>query len=163
MLYRAKLPARRLIGIYWKEEKRMNPDSTKPPCLAFFAAVALALSLGACGDKPPAPAASAKIDSAANAAAPQTQAAPQQKADAAAKAGADKEAADKALAAKVKAAILATPGLKNMAMDVRSSGGAVTLYGTADNDAQRRQAEKAAAGVPGVSSVKNELLLVRGS
>ena len=63
----------------------------------------------------------------------------------------------------MKAALLATPGLKNLAMDVRSSGGAVTLFGTADNNAQRRQAEKVAAGVPGVKSVKDELKIVRGS
>jgi hyperosmotically inducible periplasmic protein len=173
MWYGAKVPLPRSIENHRKEEKRMNPDSTKPPYLVFCAAVALALSLGACGDKPPAETATAKIDSAADVAARQAQQAAaaakqkaeeeKQKASAAAKAGADQEAADKALAARVKAAIVATPGLKNMAMDVRSSGGAVTLYGTADSDAQRRQAEKAAAGVPGVSSVKNELLLVRGS
>ena len=67
------------------------------------------------------------------------------------------------MAEKVKAAIVATPGLKGMAVDARSSGGEVTLFGTADSEAQRRQAQKVAAGVPGVKSVKDELKIVRGS
>jgi len=154
----------------------MNHFCRKPDYRAICAAAAaaLALSLAACGDKPPADTATAKIESAADVAARQAQQAAaaaekkkaeaeKQKADPAKQAADAKAAADSALAARVKAAIVATPGLKNLAMDVRSSGGAVTLFGTADTDAQRRQAEQAAAAVPGVSSVKNELLLVRGS
>ena len=154
----------------------MKLDTRKPGYRLFCAAAtaALALSLAACGDKPPAETATAKIESAADVAARQAQQAAaaaekkkaeaeKQKADPAKQAADAKAAADSALAARVKAAIVATPGLKNLAMDVRSSGGAVTLFGTADTDAQRRQAEQAAAAVPGVSSVKNELLLVRGS
>jgi len=160
----------------------MKLDNSKPAYRLFCAAAtaALALSLAACGDKPPAETATAKIESAADVAARQAQQAAaaekqkaaaetqkaeeeRQKADAAKKAADEKKAADTALAEKVKAAIVATPGLKNMAMDARSSDGEVTLFGTADSEAQRRQAQKVAAGVPGVKSVKDELKIVRGS
>ena len=161
----------------------MKLDNSKPGYRLFCAAAtaALALSLAACGDKPPAETATAKIESAADVAARQAQQAAaaaekqkaaaetqkaeeeRQKADAAKKAADEKKAADSALAEKVKAAIVATPGLKGMAVDARSSGGEVTLFGTADSEAQRRQAQKVAAGVPGVKSVKDELKIVRGS
>lgn len=155
----------------------MNLDHRKPACRWFCigATALLALSLAACGeDRPPPETASAKIESAADVAARQAQQAAaavekqkaeaaQQQAEAAKKAADKKKAADTALAEKVKAAILATPGLKSMAMDVRSSDGEVTLFGTADSEAQRRQAQKVAAGVPDVKSVNNELKIVRGS
>jgi hyperosmotically inducible protein len=153
----------------------MKPDYRKPLCRGICAAavVALALSLGACGDKPAVETALAKPGSAADAAAQQAlqaAAAEQKKAeemaranDPARRAAEAKEAADSALAAKTKAAIVAVPGLENLPMDVRASGNAVTLYGTADNEEQRHKAEKAAAKVPGVASVSNKLLLVRGS
>lgn len=154
----------------------MNMDYRKASHRAFCAAATavLVLSLAACGEKPPAAAASAKIESAAEvaarqakqaaSAAEQKQAAEQKmQADAAKQAADEKAAADSALADKVKAAIVATPGLKHMAMDVRSSDGGVTLYGTADTKSQRLKAEKVAAGVPGVKSVKDELLIVKGS
>ncbi|MFH1043531.1 MAG: BON domain-containing protein [Pseudomonadota bacterium] len=154
----------------------MKPDRNKRSCRVFCAALAagLALSLAACGDKPPAESATAKIESAADMAARQAKqaaaAAEQKKAeeekrktDAAKKAADEKTAAASALADKVKAALVATPGLKNLALDVRSSGGEVTLFGTVDTKAQRSQAEKVAAGVRGVKSVKNELKIVKGS
>lgn len=144
----------------------MNSDYCKPGCRVFCAAV-LAWSLAACGEKPQAAAGSATIDSAVAAAAaqPKPAAVSQEQAHAgAAQTAADaKTAADTAMGEKVKAAILATPGLEHMAMDVRSAAGEVTLYGTADNNAQRSQAEKVAAGVPGVKSLKNKLLIVSGS
>ena len=147
----------------------MNLDCRKLGYRVFCAAAAaaLALSLAACGEKPSPETATAKIEGAADVAARQaTQAvaaAEKKKTDAANKAAGEKAAADTALAAKVKAALVATPGLKNLAMDVRASDGEVTLFGTADSNAQRRQAEKVAAGVPGVKSVKDELKIVRGS
>jgi hypothetical protein len=70
---------------------------------------------------------------------------------------------DAELAAKVKAALGADPALKLLAIDARASGGAVTLYGTADTRARRDKAAKVASGVPGVKSVKNELVIVAGS
>ena len=68
-----------------------------------------------------------------------------------------------ALAAKVKAALAAEPGLKALAIDVNASGGAVTLFGTVDTRANRGKAAKLASGVEGVKSVQNNLVLVSGS
>ena len=39
----------------------------------------------------------------------------------------------------------------------------VTLYGTVDNKKNRDKAGQVASGVPGVRSVKNELVIVAGS
>jgi len=139
-------------------------------------AAALALSLAACGDKTESEAknATAKIENAAEAAvqkAKQAAAAAAQRkvaedrrrAEAASKAAEEAAAADRELAGKVKAALLATPDLKDLGIDVRSSNGDVTLFGAADSNLQRRKAERVAAGVPGVRSVKDELKIVKGS
>lgn len=127
-------------------------------CVA--AAIAFALSLAACGDQPPAEPAAATMPSTAGAAT-------EKKMSAEPKAGVPtagvKVGADAALSGRVRAAIDAAPGLNNMPMDVRAADGRVTLYGTADSDEQRRKAEQVAARVPGVKSVKNELLILRGS
>ena len=150
----------------------MNRDYRKASYRVFCVAAALALSLAACGDKPPAP--TAKIEGAADAAARQAKqaaAAAEQKkaeeqkaqADAAKKAADEKAAADSALAGKVKSALAATPGLKKLGLDVHASDGEVTLFGTADTNAQRHKAEKVAAAVPGVTAVKDALQIVRGS
>ena len=70
---------------------------------------------------------------------------------------------NKVLAGKVKSALGADPALKMLAIDAGASDGVVTLYGTADNKKNRDKAAKVAAGVPGVKSVKNELVIVAGS
>jgi osmotically-inducible protein OsmY len=70
---------------------------------------------------------------------------------------------NKVLAGKVKSALGADPALKLLAIDAGASDGVVTLYGTADNKKNRDRAARIAAGVPGVKSVKNELVIVAGS
>jgi len=70
---------------------------------------------------------------------------------------------NKVLAGKVKSAFGADPALKLLAIDAGASDGVVTLYGTADNKNNRDRAARVAAGVPGVKSVKNELVIVAGS
>ncbi|HKV86802.1 MAG TPA: BON domain-containing protein [Candidatus Dormibacteraeota bacterium] len=70
---------------------------------------------------------------------------------------------NKVLAGKVKSALGADPALKLLAIDAGASDGVVTLYGTADNKRNRDKAARVAAGVPGVKSVKNELVIVAGS
>ena len=70
---------------------------------------------------------------------------------------------NKALAGKVKSAIGADPALKMLAIDAGASDGVVTLYGTANTKKNRDRAQKVASGVPGVKSVKNELVIVAGS
>jgi hyperosmotically inducible periplasmic protein len=156
----------------------MKPECGKPNHRLLCAGVAavLALSLAACGQKQPPPVAppAAKIESAAAVAARQAKqaaAAAEQKkaeeqnaqAEAAKKASDEKAAADSALASKVKSTLAATPDLKYLGLDVNASDGNVTLFGTTDNEAQRRKAQKVAAGVAGVKSVKNALQIVRGS
>lgn len=70
---------------------------------------------------------------------------------------------NKELAGKVKSALGADPALKMLAIDAGASNGVVTLYGTANNKKNRDKAAKVASGVPGVKSVKNELVIVAGS
>jgi osmotically-inducible protein OsmY len=70
---------------------------------------------------------------------------------------------NKVLAGKVKSALGADPALKMLAIDAGASDGVVTLYGTADNKRNRDRAARVASGVPGVKSVKNELVIVAGS
>ena len=70
---------------------------------------------------------------------------------------------NKALANKVKSALGEDPALKFLAIDAVASDGAVTLYGTANNRALREKAARVASSVPGVKSVRNELVIVAGS
>ena len=70
---------------------------------------------------------------------------------------------NKQLAGKVKSALGADPALKMLAIDAGAADGVVTLYGTADNRKNRDKAGKVASEVPGVKSVKNELVIVAGS
>lgn len=70
---------------------------------------------------------------------------------------------NKVLAGKVKSALGADPALKMLAIDAGVSDGVVTLYGTADNKKNRDKAARVAAGVRGVKSVKNEMVIVAGS
>jgi len=70
---------------------------------------------------------------------------------------------DKALAARVKTALSTDSNLKMLAIDAGAANGVVTLWGTADTRAHRDKAAKVASEVPGVKSVKNELVIVAGS
>jgi hypothetical protein len=70
---------------------------------------------------------------------------------------------DAALAAKVRAALVAAPGLNGHAFDVTAREGRVSLFGTAASEALRRQAGELAAGVSGVASVDNQIKIVSGS
>jgi len=71
--------------------------------------------------------------------------------------------ADRALAAKVKEALLAEPKVKAHAIDIVAKDGVVTLFGTADTKDRRQMAGKIAAAVAGVKSVENKLAVVAGS
>lgn len=72
-------------------------------------------------------------------------------------------APDTVLEARVKAALSADSGLRSVTVDVKSADGVVTLYGTADTPATSYRAAMVALGVDGVRSVKNEMVVVRGS
>jgi osmotically-inducible protein OsmY len=68
-----------------------------------------------------------------------------------------------ALAARVVAALRRDPAVGGLGIDVVSADGAVTLFGTAPTAGDREKAAKVAAGVDGVRSVLNNLVIVAGS
>ena len=65
--------------------------------------------------------------------------------------------ADSSLTAKVKAALLADPGLKSLAVSVTTYRGEVLLSGFVNSPDQIQKAVGVARGVEGVQAVKNEL------
>ncbi|MGH8622331.1 MAG: BON domain-containing protein [Burkholderiales bacterium] len=137
----------------------MKLDPQELACIP--AATLLAFALSGCGreappPKPvvqdvPVPVAPANADTA------KAKAAKQQSAEAA------RAAADKELAGRVKAALVAERDLNAHGIDVVARNGAVTLYGTAETRMRRDMAEKIAARVVGVKSVENKLAVVAGS
>jgi len=142
----------------------MNLNVRTQRVLPVLAAAAAALSLGACDkieslwkSEPPAQAqqAPAKIETAKS---NPVEVAPKPIEPAPPAIDENKE-----LAGKVKSALGADPALKMLAIDAGASDGVVTLYGTANNKKNRDKAAKVASGVPGVKSVKNELVIVAGS
>ena len=70
---------------------------------------------------------------------------------------------DAVLASRVKSAIAAEPDLKSVTVSVNAAAGVVTLNGTADTHVTSDRAARIALDVDGVRSVKNELIIVRGS
>src|SRR5919204_912220 len=68
------------------------------------------------------------------------------------------------LAAKVKQALEAPDAkLPSGAIDVTASNGKISLWGAVATDAQRRRAAQIAGKIEGVSSVDNQLKVVKGS
>ena len=131
----------------------------------------VALGLAACDqiqsiwktEKEPVPAASSPVTQAGQVAQPVEQKIEAAKAAERPRAAAAPVSEDAALAARVKAALRAEPALKASTVDIGSSGGVVTLYGTADTRANREIAAQVAANVPGVTSVRNQMVIVSGS
>lgn len=122
---------------------------------------ALALGLAACDLTPPVDSSGRTFDSLAEGAARQLE---PPAVTAAKQIGQPFYAAsDAALAARVKAAIDGEPGLGSIHVDVNAVDGVVTLYGTADTPAKRHQAAMVALNVGGVRSVRNAMVVVRGS
>jgi hypothetical protein len=64
---------------------------------------------------------------------------------------------DAALAARVKQALVADPGLRSLPMSVATYRGVVQLSGYVDSEVQIEKALAVTRGVPGVQSVSNEL------
>ena len=125
--------------------------------IAVVAAI-LSLCIAGCG-KPATPEEPAKT-----AAPPAPVSAPQAKSQNAEPVRSDPAAAaDTALVAAVKAALAADSRVKSFAIDIRASNGAVELFGTVDTKSSMDKAERIAAAVDGVKSVKNHLMLVSGS
>jgi osmotically-inducible protein OsmY len=67
------------------------------------------------------------------------------------------------LEARVKAALSAEPDLRAVTVDVKSADGVITLYGTADTSSNSHRAAMVALNVDGVRSVKNAMVVIRGS
>lgn len=66
---------------------------------------------------------------------------------------------DAAITTKVKAAILAEPGLKTLQIGVETYKDVVQLSGFVDSAQAKTRAGQVAAGVPGVKSVRNDLVI----
>lgn len=64
---------------------------------------------------------------------------------------------DTAITAKVKAAILAEPGLKSLQIDVDTKNATVTLTGNVDSDMLRDRAKQIAMSTDGVKNVVDNL------
>jgi BON domain len=131
---------------------------------ALAAAGALALLLAGCGEESPPPL--PKPQAVAPAPAPQARPAPAPIAAAAPAPAIEKvyqPDPDKELAAKVQDALRAALGPIADGIDVTASGGKVTLWGTVPETAKRRNAVRAATGVAGVKSVRDNMAIVSGS
>jgi len=72
---------------------------------------------------------------------------------------AEKAVADAAITAKIKAAMIAEPGLKALQIDVDTTNGVVVLNGTVDSPQNKDRAQALAQAVEGVKSVENRLML----
>ncbi len=73
------------------------------------------------------------------------------------------QAADAELSSKVKVALTSAAEIKTGALEVASSNGVVTLYGTVDAPVEKDRAAMLAMEVDGVRSVVNNLVVVKGS
>jgi hyperosmotically inducible protein len=70
---------------------------------------------------------------------------------------------DTAITAKVKASILAEPGLKSTQINVDTKNATVTLSGTVDSDIMRDRAKQIAMATDGVKNVVDNLNLKTSS
>lgn len=121
----------------------------------------LALALAACEERPSAERVGRSIDQTLEKGSEQMNQAARTAGDKLASAG---QAVDNtALAARVKAALIAAPGLKSSAIDVDAANGIVTLVGTAGSPDKRDLAEQLASNVEGVASVRNRIVVASGS
>ena len=123
-------------------------------------AIPLILGLAACGDSTPPP-----PKPAAQPAAPAPQAAaPAPKApEAKPQPEAPKPDPNKELARRVKDALEGEAKIQAAAIDVTAKDGRVSLWGTAATAAERNRAGQVAGKVDGVSSVDNQIKIVKGS
>ena len=118
------------------------------PSALLIALAAGTLLTVACDQRAPAGSTSAKMDRAAD------------RVEAKVSNAADKTAMvteDAAITAKVKAAILAEPGLKSLQINVDTSGATVTLSGSVDNADLRERAKQIASSTSGVKGVVDQL------
>jgi hyperosmotically inducible periplasmic protein len=118
------------------------------PSILLVALAAGTLLMVGCDQRAPADSTAAKVDRAAD------------KVGATVSNAADKTAVaaeDAAITAKVKAAILAEPGLKSLQINVDTNGATVTLSGSVDNADLRERAKQIASSTSGVKGVVDQL------
>ena len=121
--------------------------TNRPSILLVALAAGTLLTVG-CDQRAPAGSTTAKVDRAAD------------KIENKVSNAADKTAAvteDAAITAKVKAAILAEPGLKTLQINVDTNGATVTLSGSVDNADLRERAKQIASSTSGVKGVVDQL------
>ena len=121
--------------------------TNRPSILLVALAAGTLLTVG-CDQRAPAGSTTAKIDRAAD------------KIENKVSNAADKTATvaeDAAITAKVKAAILAEPGLKTLQINVDTNGATVTLSGSVDNADLRERAKQIASSTSGVKGVVDQL------
>jgi hyperosmotically inducible periplasmic protein len=118
-------------------------------------AVTVVLALAACGEAPSPPKPAAPTP------APQAEAPKAPEAPKAAEA--PRPDANKELAGKVKRALESEAKIQGAGIDVTATDGKVTLWGTTATAAERNRAAQVAAKVEGVTSVDNQLKVVKGS
>lgn len=70
---------------------------------------------------------------------------------------------DAGITAKVKSSLLADDQVKGLSINVDTSGGAVTLTGSAQTATEKQRAEQLATGVEGVRSVQNNITVAQGA
>lgn len=121
--------------------------------LALAAAVALALA--ACGKEGPGEKVGQSIDKSTEQAGRALDQAKDAVVGKAQEAG--KAVDDAALAARVKAALVAEPGVDSLKIDVESKNGVVSLEGTVAQPEQRAKVEQIALSIDGVKAVNNNL------
>ena len=125
-----------------------------------FCLAVAALALCACSNDAPPPKPAPK-------AAPVTQQPaapkPEAKAPPPAPVAAPKPDPNRDLAARVKNALENEAKIQGAGIDVSADNGKVTLWGTTATDAERKRAAQVASKVAGVTSVENNLKVVRGS
>lgn len=121
----------------------------------------LALGLAACDKPGPAETAGKKIDQAVDESGKKigeaTDKVGEQMGEQSDKAGVAMD--DTAITAKVKAAILAEPGLKTLQISVDTVKGVVTLSGSVDSQDNSDRAKTLAGAVAGVKDVENKLVV----
>ena len=121
---------------------------TKRPSTLLVALTAGTLLMVGCDQRAPADSAAAKVDRATD------------KVGATVTNAADKTAMvadDAAITAKVKAAILAEPGLKSLQINVDTNAATVTLTGSVANTDLRERAKQIASSTSGVKGVIDQL------
>ena len=121
------------------------------------------LAMGGCGDKAQVDASPAGANADASKARPVVAAKATEQDTQAKLAQSRRDALDKAIADRIRAAFRADPELNTMAVDVTVRDGVATLHGTARNLARRERAAKLVAGIEGVRSVDNGLVILAGS